>query len=607
MKKPIDDRPVLMKFRRAIQTSWRLVTIIWSHERLLFIASCVTTILPGVIPFINAYIYKLIIDQIVTFVSTDTLHQDNLYLLLSARLVTYFVQDAAFRAQDYISHILWTKMPMVFQQQLLRKISSLDIQYFEDSDFKNLLEKVRDVAGYRPQRLVTDLLYGAESLVRVSIAAIALVYLNPYLMLLVVLVIIPEFIVQTRQSQWAWTIWDWQSPLKKRFWYLNDVLQEARSIKEVKLYKLAPKFMEDVHAIQLKFYKDDRMIARKGFKIDILFRVLSAVVYLGVELYAIMQVLARKITIGDIGFYTTVVGNFQGGLGGFFRNMNGVFESSLYLESMFQVFDTPPIIQENDVPIRIKHEQPPRIEFRKVSFVYPGTRKKILRDFSLTIEPGEKIAFVGENGAGKSTIIKLLARLYDVTDGEILINGENLKNVKRADWYACLGVLFQDFNRYDYTLKENIWYGDIDRKPTKETVASAITDAAASGLLKDFKHGYEQMLGRTFEEGVEPSVGQWQKIALARAFFRDAPILILDEPTASIDAKSEAEIFERVENLSRNKTTIIISHRFSTVRKAETIYVLENGRIIESGNHQELVKKNGQYATLFSLQAKGYQ
>jgi ATP-binding cassette, subfamily B, bacterial len=242
-----------------------------------------------------------------------------------------------------------------------------------------------------------------------------------------------------------------------------------------------------------------------------------------------------------------------------------------------------------------------------ISPIYPGASNKILNKFSITINPGDKIALVGENGAGKSTIIKLLARFYDVSAGEILLDGTNIKDVNLESWYRYLGVLMQDFNKYEDPVKDNIYFGKVNEHYSLQEIITASNLAGSHSMINKLDKGYEQMLGRMFEGGIELSGGQWQKIALARAFFRNAPVLVLDEPTASIDAKAESEIFSRVEKLSKDKTVIIISHRFSTVRNADKIYVIENGKISEEGTHEELLKLNGQYAMMFKLQAKGYQ
>lgn len=598
----------LNQVKETISTSVRLLKLVWRIDRWLFMGTVVSTVIPAFIPFINFYIYKLVIDLVVNTISTNQPPDfSRLYLLITLRIITYFAQDAAFRTQDFLERLLWTKVPITLNDLIFKKTASLDIQYFEDSHFKDLLEKIRDAYAWRPQQLVSDLLMGFQSLIQLFIASVAIAKLNWFLIILVASVAIPEFLLQTQYSKLSWGVWSQNSPFRKRYWYLAGLLQHAYTIKEVKIFRLAKNFLDEIRLIQTKFYHDNAKLARKNFGLNLIFNGLSTAIFIGVEIFVIFQALAKRITVGDISFYTGVVNNFQNSLGGLFRNLNRVFENSLYVKSIFEVLDAEPLIKEAQNPVKPRWKKAPKIEIKNVDFSYPDTKKKIFKNFSLTINPGEKIALVGENGSGKTTLIKLLARFYDIDKGEILINGINIKKLEIGSWHKYLGVLFQDFNRYEHTVKENIGFGKAYQKPALWEIIRAATSAGAQIMIKRLEKGYEQMLGKTFEGGVELSGGQWQKIALARAFFRNAPILILDEPTASLDAKAEAEIFNRVGKLSKNKTVIIISHRFSTVRNADKIYVIDNGQIVEAGSHEELMKLNGQYTTLFKLQAKGYQ
>lgn len=593
--------------KETIRTSYRLFKLVWSVDPLLFTGTLIATLLPGVIPFINFYIYKLIIDLVVASTVSGTVDFNRVYFLMGLRLATYFVQSASFRTEDYLSRLLWTKVPITLNALVLGKAAGLDMHYFENNKFRDLLEKVRDSLAWKPQALLDYLFMGMQSIVQVIAAFIALATLNWFLVILVASVAIPEFLNQTRQSQLSWGVWSQNSPHRKKYWYLSGLLQHSWTIKEVKMFGLAKRFLDEITQIQKKFFFDNAKLAKSNYQLNLVFNALSTSVFVGVEIFIFLEAIARRITIGDISFYTGVVSNFQNGLGGLFRNINGVFDNSLYVKSLFELLDTEPIIKTPANPKKINAKKAPVIEFRNVTFAYPETTQKILKNFSLTINPGEKVALVGENGAGKTTIIKLLARFYDVDEGEILINGINIKELDPDNWRQTLGVLFQDFNKYEHTMKENISFGRVYEDVGLEEIIRAATSSGAHQLVKNFDQGYDQMLGKTFEGGVDLSGGQWQKIALARGFLRNAPILILDEPTAAIDAKAESEIFNRVEKLSRDKTVIIISHRFSTVRNADKIYVVENGKITESGNHQELMKVNGQYSTLFNLQAKGYQ
>lgn len=591
----------------TFRTSWRMLKLVWQVDPWLFSGTLLTTLLPAVIPFVNIYIYKLVIDLVVGVVSGGALDQQRLYTLIGFRIGTYFLQDAAFRAQELLERLLWTKTPIDLNEIILAKTADLDVQYFEDSQFKDLLEKIRDSLAWRPQQMTSFLFMGMQSLVQVIIAFGAIARLNWFLMIVVAAVAIPEFLNQTKQSKLAWGVWAQNSPYRKKFWYLSELMQDARIIKELKIFRLAKRFLDEVRGIQEKFYRENSRLAKRNFKLNIGFNALSTAVFVGVEIYVIYQALARRITVGDISFYTGVVGSFQSGLGGLFRNMTGVFENSLYVKSIFEVLDKEPAIKPPENPVRLNAKGAPQIEFRNVTFSYPGSQSEVLKNFSLIIAPGEKVALVGENGAGKTTIIKLLARFYDVCEGEILIDGINIKNLDLSSWYQYLGVLFQDFNRYEHTVKENISFGKVSEEISLEKVIEAATSAGAHSMIGKLEKGYEQMLGKTFEGGVELSGGQWQKIALSRAFLRNAPVLVLDEPTASLDAKAESEMFNRVERLSEKKTVIIISHRFSTVRNADKIYVIDEGRITEAGSHEELMKLNGEYAALFKLQAKGYK
>lgn len=595
------------RLKQTVATSFRLVGLLWSINKWLLMANAVAVTIPALVPFAFAYIFKLVIDQVVLSISTGSIDFNIFILLFAAGFAVYTVQSLAFSAQDYFNRLLYTKIPISLYQIVLSKISSLDVVYFEDSEFKNTLEKVRDAYSWRPLNMMEYLLFGFQSIIQVVIAVIVLATLAPLLIVVILIVAIPELISRIKESELSWGIWDAQSPHRKKFWYISNILQERDSVKEMKLFQLPKRFLSEIRSIQERIYKDNKILATKYLGINSIFNVLGGITFIAILLFIVLEAVAKRITVGDISYYTTVITNLQNGIGGLFRNLVRIFSESLYTASIFEVLDTPAKIQQVEKPAKLNLNKPPLIEFKNVSFTYPGSKKSVLKNFNLVIKPKEKIALVGENGSGKTTIIKLLCRFYDVDEGEILVNGVNLKKFDLNDWYKALGVLFQDFVKYEYKAWENIYFGKVDEKENIKMIVEAANLAGADPMIKKLEHGYEQILGRTFEGGVELSIGQWQKIALARGFFRNAPILILDEPTASIDAKAEAEIFNRVDKLSRDKTVIIISHRFSTVRNADKVYVIDNGRIVESGAHQELMKLDGQYATLFKLQAKGYQ
>jgi ATP-binding cassette subfamily B protein len=325
----------------------------------------------------------------------------------------------------------------------------------------------------------------------------------------------------------------------------------------------------------------------------------------GINLAAVF---AGKLAIGQFTLYFQQTLNLAQAAEGVLDNYSSMSMRNKTIDNYLEFMSYPNTIKlPKNAELIPKNPNPPIIELKNVSFTYPDSERFILKDFNLTIKSGEKIALVGENGAGKSTLIKLLLRFYDVTDGEVFINGIPIKKIDLNEWYKKIGALFQDFIKYQFTFKENVIFGNLAKKDDLYALKDAIKKSGADGYVADLPKGVDQIVGKTFEEGVDLSGGQWQKLALARAFFRDAPILILDEPTSAIDAKAEYEIFERVQNLQKDKTVIIISHRFSTVRNADRILVLDQGRIVEEGNHEKLMNKKGLYAELFNIQAKGYK
>lgn len=603
----IDYLEKINRLKITSQTSLRLLGLFWSLDKWLLIANAIAVTIPAIIPFAFAYIFKLLIDQVVSIVTGAPANFNPIITILIFGFVIYVIQSLSFSAQDYFHRLLYTKIPISLYQKVLTKVSSLDVAYFEDSEFKNTLEKVRDSYSWRPLNMMENLLFTFQGLIQLLVASVILSRLAPILILIILVLAIPALVSRIKESQLSWGIWDTQTPFRKKYWYISWLLQERDSIKEMKVFDLPGWFLSELKSIQKKQYEENKALATKYLGFNSIFNFLEGLTFIGVMLYIVLGALARRISVGDISYYTTAITNLQNGVGGLFRNIVRLFSESLYVTSMFEVLDAEPKIQFAKNPVKLSLKTPPLIEFKDVTFAYPGSSKPVLKDFNLTIKPGEKVALVGENGAGKTTIVKLLARFYDVDSGEILIKGVNLKNLDLNDWYKSIGVLFQDFIKFEYPVKENIRFGKIYEEENLNKIIEAATLSGADSMIRKLDKGYKQMLGRTFEGGIELSAGQWQKIALARGFLKDAQILVLDEPTAAIDAKAEAEIFNRVEKLSRDKTVIIISHRFSTVRNADKIYVIDEGRIVESGNHKRLIELNGQYAALFHLQARGYQ
>lgn len=595
------------KLKSTVVTSVRMVGLLWSIDKWLFILFGIAVTIPALVPFAIAYNFKLIIDQIVQVVQGATPNYQLITLFVILSVVLYTVQNIAFSTQDYFLRLINTKIPIALYQKVLLKVSSLDLAYFDDSEFKNTLEKVSDSYAWRPLNMIQYIFFIFQGFIQMAASIVVLSALSPVLIVVVLLVAVPEFINRTKQSELSWVLWDENSPNRKKFWYLSYLLQDRNAIADMKIFRLPLWFLNEMRGLHENFYKKNKNLATKYLFLNMAFDFISGIVFVGILVFIILESIAKRITIGDISYFTTAVSNFQNGVAGFFRNLVNMFETSLYVSSMFEVLDKEPLVKEKENPLKLDFNKTPAVEFRNISFTYPATKKKVFDNFSLVINPGEKIALVGENGAGKTTLVKLLARFYDVDSGEIMVDGVNIKDLELESWWKTLGVLFQDYSRYEYTVRENIFFGKVWGTSNMVDIKEAVKNAGAKSMIEDLEEGYDQMLGKTFEGGLELSGGQWQKIALARAFFRNAPVLILDEPTANIDAKAESEIFNRVERLSKDKTVLIISHRFSTVRNADKIFVIDNGKIMESGSHSDLMKLNGRYATLFKLQAKGYK
>jgi ATP-binding cassette, subfamily B, bacterial len=589
------------------RTSRRLLGILWHEDKRTFIESTIAVLIPGIVPFVNAYIYAKIINFVIYVVAGHHQSYGHLYLLILIRVVMLFIQDAAFTAQQRHNVVFSTKIPLIFSQRVMDKLSQLDMSLLEDSDFQNKFQSAKESAAYRPTNMLNNIFYSLQSVVQLLVAAISLFFLNWIFAVVLLLTAIPTFMYQAKSAKNIWAIWATNSPYRKRYNYLYYYLQDPRTVKELKLFRLSNYFVEQAKTIGKKFAEENVTALNRRFLMGTLANLVNVAGYAAVEVYIILTTLARRISIGSLTYYTTALVNYQSGINGLFRTATQVFDESRYIQDVFEVLDIEPKLVSPPNAVKLKDDKVPLIEFRNVVFSYPGAKTKILDNFSITIKPGEKVAFVGENGAGKTTIVKLLCRFYDVGSGEILINGINLKQLDLVSWYEHIGVLFQDFLKYEYTLRENIWFGQVNKPEIMEAIHDAAAQSGADSVQKSLEKGYEQMLGTAFNESIDLSTGQWQKVALARGFYRNAPILILDEPTAAIDAKAEHEIFRRVEKLTRDKTALIISHRFSTVRNADKIYVIENGKVIESGSHQKLMKLRGIYADLFNLQAEAYR
>jgi ABC-type multidrug transport system fused ATPase/permease subunit len=502
---------------------------------------------------------------------------------------------------------LWTNITEFFELIVLRKRSAIDVATYEDPKFNDLLGKTSEKGVWPICNLVENQFQQVTNVFQMATAALVFFVYDWRFFVLAVLAAMPDFIVELKYGKQSWDIWDEDSQTRRKYASVRKHFMSLSNLTELKIFQNAKKFYDLAAEMFRGFNNKQRQLDTKAFRWRVASDISSAFLQATIYVWIIYLVTHGHLKIGTMTFLLSSLSRFQGSLTGFFHNLAYQFEWALYASDVFKVLDTQPVITTSPTAICISDETPPLIEFRNVSFAYPKTDRLILQDINLTIPPGERLAIVGLNGAGKSTLIKLLMRFYDPTAGEILINGTDLRNVDRETWWHCIAALFQNYAEYNFPIREAVALGRSDGKGFLTKVVRSAKAADAHSFIVNLERRYDQIIGKEFDGGIDLSVGQSQKIALARSIYRDPRLMILDEPTASIDASAEAKIFEQLEQDAGKRTQIIISHRFSTVRRADRICVLQDGTITELGTHEELLAADKTYAKLFKLQAKGYE
>jgi ATP-binding cassette subfamily B protein len=447
---------------------------------------------------------------------------------------------------------------------------------------------------------------GQDTLTLLSLSA-GLIVFSPLLLILLIAAVIPAFLGETHFTKLAYSVHFRWTPQRRMLDYLRYLGASSQSAKEVKIFGLGGHLAKRYHDLSLGIYNENKGIAIKRATLGSALNLVSTGGYYGAYVVVLMKTLAGGISIGTFTFLTSSFARSRGYIERILSGFNDISEQAIFLQDLFEFFAMRPAI--HSVPHAIPAPRPIRqgFEFRNVNFNYAGSDRLVVQNINFSLYPGEKVALIGENGAGKTTLVKLLARLYDPTAGQILLDGIDLREYDVEDLRREIGVIFQDYMRYDMLVRENIGFGNIDSLDDHPRMETAARKSLANGLISRFPNGYDQMVGRRFEDGVDLSGGEWQKLALARAYMRDAQLLILDEPTATLDARAEYEVFQRFSELTRGRMAVLISHRFSTVRMADRILVLAGGEIQEQGTHEQLLALGGRYAELFELQAAGYR
>ncbi len=584
--------------------------LVWGADKRSTIVMALLTLLGAALPISQAWVGKLIVDSVVSSVNLKIGPQAGLiaalpYLGIEFALI--LVGAVISQIRRLAEHVLNARLGHFINSTVIRKALALDLQYFEDASFYDKLQNARREADFRALGIINGGFLVVQNIITLTSFAVALLAFNPLVALLLFGATIPSFIAQNKYSKLQFRMLTWRAPESRRMNYLEHLLTVDNTVKEVKLFGLGEPLLQRYTDMFWKIFEEDEHLARRRSLISLLWGMIASASYYGAYAWIIYQAAGSLITLGLMTFYLTLFRNSQGTFQGLFDNVNRLYENGLFMDNLFAFLKLTPQMAVNEHPTPMPRGFKQGLEFRHVWFRYPGREDWALRDLSLSIAPGEKLALVGQNGAGKTTLIKLLTRLYDPTEGQILLDGVDLREYDPDELRKRIGVIFQDFVKYQLTAKENIGFGQIDQLDDDERLASSAERGGADEVLAELPQGIDTMLGRWFEKGHELSGGQWQKIALSRAFMRDGEVLVLDEPTAALDAEREYEIFQRFHDLTAGKIAVLISHRFSTVRMADRIAVVENGQISEYGSHDELLALGGTYARLFEMQAEGYR
>jgi ATP-binding cassette, subfamily B, bacterial len=601
----------------ALRHLWPFLAMVWRTSPQLTAASLLLRLLRALLPVVALYIGKLIIDDVVLLVQApdkpETLLQwlrsgllNRLGVLLLAEFAVAVLTDVLGRGVSLVDSLLSERVSNASSVRLMEHAATLDLEDFEDADFQDQLERARRQTSGR-MALISQLLGQAQDTVTVASLAAGLVVYSPWLIVLLLVALVPAFVGEAHFNAQSYSLDYRRTPERRELDYVRQTAASVETAKEVKIFGLNGFLIARYVRLAADFYAANRRLAQRRALWGALFTTIGTVGYYVAYAYVAWRTLAGQFTVGDLTF-----------LAGSFRRLRTLFEGllasfsstagqALYLDDLFSFFEVKPEILSPDDPRPFPKPIRHGFVFESVGFMYPGNERWAVRHLSFTLRAGEVVALVGENGAGKTTLVKLLTRLYDPDEGRILLDGHDLREYDLDGLRGNMGVIFQDFVRYNLSAADNIAVGRIAARNDRARIERAATRSQADEVIARLPAGYEQMIGKRFKNGVELSGGEWQKIAIARAYMREAEVLILDEPTAALDARSEYEVFRRFKELSQGKTAILISHRFSSVRMADRILVLADGKVEAAGTHEELVAQRGRYSELFELQAAGYR
>ncbi|MCA9540353.1 MAG: ABC transporter ATP-binding protein [Myxococcales bacterium] len=603
---PPDPAPL----RRAMGVfaySGRAVRLVWQTSPPLTIALAVLTLLAGLLPAAVAYVGKLIVDGVVQAIASGAAADRTTALTyVAAECGLVALLSGLRRGIEVCTSILRARLGHRVNMLILQKALDLELPQFENSAFYDKLTRARQEASRRPLALVQktfDLVRNGVSLI--SYGALLLQF-SGFAVLVLALAGLPAFVAEARFAGQAFQLFRWRSPEARKQLYLEQLISRNNFAKEVKLFRLGPLLLDRYRAIFDRVFPEDRDLALKRSGWGFLLGLLATLTFYGAYAWIVYEAVQGNLTLGEMTMYVLLFKQGQSAFAAILTAIGGMYEDNLYVSNLYEFLELPRLA--GDGTATTPGEAGPGVRFEDVWFTYPGATEPVLQGVNLTLVPGQKLALVGHNGSGKTTLIKLLCGLYRPDQGRVFVDGRELSEWEPEALRARISVVFQDFIKYQFTVGENIGAGDVDHLDDGDRQTTAARKGMALPFIEALPGGFGAQLGQWFDDGRELSGGQWQKVALSRAFMRaDARVIVLDEPTSAMDAEAEATVFEHFRALSSNRIVILISHRFSTVRMADQIIVIQDGRIIEHGNHAELLRQQGHYAHLFSLQAAGYQ
>lgn len=598
------------EFWEALRNTPEAFRLVWSASRSAALVGVSLTLIAAVLPAAQAWAGKLIIDAIVNAARQGMepvagLGHVGPYLLLEFALV--LLGSLTGQVRSLFDRILQSQLTNHVNSLIICKAIDLDLQFFENPIFYDTLQNARRQADVSALNIVNATLQMVQQVITLISLVVLLFRFSPWLAVIVFVSAIPAFLSQSQYAERAFRAVTRRAPEARLLNYLEVLLTGNDTIKEIKLFGLGKPLLRRYQELFTRFYQEDRAIAERRTMAGLGWGLLSNLAYYGSYAWIVLRAVAGIITLGDMTMFLAIFRQSQSSIRSLLDSLNRLYESNLFLDNLIEYLKLQPLLVAPANGLTAPAPIRRGIEFKNVSFRYPGSDVYVLRDINLHIRPGERIALVGLNGAGKTTLIKLLTRLYDPTDGQVLLDGVDLRDYDLTSLHQRFGVIFQDYARYQFTVRENIGFGQVDALDDLARIREAAERGGARPIIEDMPQGYDTMLGRRWEKGQELSGGQWQKIALARAFMRKAEVLVLDEPTSALDAQAEYEVFQRFGELMEGRIAVLISHRFSTVRMADRIALLSAGKILELGSHAELIQLDGAYARLFNLQAEGYR